>query len=232
LKIISKKQRRCDILVKSAPELIKLLWEEGFFKTEKNFAAIQSAINDRGYNPKTVTLYSAIGRANFLKKNGSVGNLRFIQTHNFDDHHDANKSVKSIGIELLKERKIHPNIINVSGKLFADSHFSQAIFEAFKEVNNMVKRKSRITRYDGKNLMAQAFTPGSPKLRWSQILTDSEKDEQEGFMLLFMGAMVGIRNPKAHDHVIQKDEIKTLEYLALASLLAKKIDEAEIVNVP
>jgi hypothetical protein len=39
-----------------------------------------------------------------------------------------------------------------------------------------------------------------------------------------MGAMVGIRNPKAHDMVQQKDPYKTLEFLAFASLLIKKID--------
>jgi len=79
--------------------------------------------------------------------------------------------------------------------------------------------------------MSQAFKLPSPILRWTDLKTDSDKDEQEGFMLLFMGAIVGVRNPKAHDHVIQKDKIKTLEYLSFASLLAKRIDEAIVDKI-
>jgi len=41
--------------------------------------------------------------------------------------------------------------------------------------------------------------------------------------------MIGIRNPKAHDNIIQTDPYKTLEYLSFASLLAKKVEESELV---
>jgi len=49
-------------------------------------------------------------------------------------------------------------------------------------------------------------------------------------MFLFMGAVVGIRNPKAHDEIVQNDPYKTLEYLGFASLLMKRIDEGEIAH--
>jgi uncharacterized protein (TIGR02391 family) len=55
-------------------------------------------------------------------------------------------------------------------------------------------------------------------------VTQSEKDEQEGFMYLFMGAMQGIRNPKAHKEIVQNDPFITLEYLGFASFLLKRID--------
>ncbi|MEA3443042.1 MAG: TIGR02391 family protein [Chloroflexota bacterium] len=60
--------------------------------------------------------------------------------------------------------------------------------------------------------------------------TQSDKDEQEGFKFLFMGAMVGIRNPKAHDNVVQADPYRTLEYLSFASLLMRKIEKGEITR--
>jgi hypothetical protein len=41
-------------------------------------------------------------------------------------------------------------------------------------------------------------------------------------MFLFMGAIVGIRNPKVHETVKQTNPHKTFEFLALASLLARK----------
>jgi hypothetical protein len=46
-----------------------------------------------------------------------------------------------------------------------------------------------------------------------------------GLMLLFMGAMVGVRNPRAHGIVEEKDAYSTMEYLMLASMLAKRVDE-------
>jgi len=215
-----------------ASEIVNLLWKEDFFKTEKTFKDIQFAANEKGYNPKETTLYNAIRRVKFLTRKGSIGHYRYIQKFNCHHSHEISVSSNVDEFELLKERGIHPKIIKVCGKLFADGHYSQAIFEAFKAINNMVKEKSGLIGHDGKDLMAQTFKLTSPKLRWSKLTTESEKNEQEGFMFLFMGAMVGVRNPKAHDEVIQRDKTKTLEYLSLASLLAKRVDEAEKVAKP
>jgi len=44
-----------------------------------------------------------------------------------------------------------------------------------------------------------------------------------------MGAMTGIRNPQGHAVVNQKDPIRTLEYLALASLLVRRAEESSRV---
>jgi len=61
-------------------------------------------------------------------------------------------------------------------------------------------------------------------IKLNALITDTDINEQEGFKLLFMGATEGIRNPKVHDLIEMKDPYKTLEYLAFASLLHKKID--------
>lgn len=141
---------------------------------------------------------------------------------------NSNHSNEGNGIELLKKQGIHPLVIQVSGELFANGHYSQAIFEAFKIINLQVKVKSGLSDLDGKGLMSRAFRSPNPRLRLNNLKTDSDLDEQEGFMFLFMGAIVGIRNPKAHDYVIQKDKIKTVEYLSFASLLMKRLDESII----
>ncbi len=49
----------------------------------------------------------------------------------------------------------------------------------------------------------------------------------EGFKLLFMGAMQGVLNPKAHDLFDQLAEDRALDYLAFASLLMRRLDDAE-----
>jgi len=123
--------------------------------------------------------------------------------------------------------KLHPLIVEHSETLFKSSHYAQAILEAFKAVNNYVKQKSRKIECDGKDLMAKVFNKDRPILKLNDLVTTSDKDEQEGFMFLFMGAMEGIRNPKAHETVVQKDPYRTLEYLAFASLLAKRADESK-----
>jgi uncharacterized protein (TIGR02391 family) len=130
---------------------------------------------------------------------------------------------------LFDRMKLHPKIIEASESLFKDGHYASAILEAFKAVNNFVKQKKRqvsptIKSLDGKSLMSEVFSEKNPCIKLNDLETQSDVDEQEGFKFLYMGAMVGIRNPKAHDIVQQKDPYNTLEYLAFASLLIKKID--------
>lgn len=209
-------------------EIVKLLWKERFFESEKPFREIQVAASKRGLNPEYSLLHNALRRVKYLTRRGFRGNYRYIQAFNPDDGRVKSDFNALKGIYLLKERGIHPRILEASGKLYVDGHYALAIFEAFKVVNNMVKEKSGLSNLDGKDLMAQAFSLKSPKLRWSSLTTASERNEQEGFMFLFMGAVVGVRNPKAHDVTILKDQTKTLEYLSFASLLAKRVDEAKI----
>ncbi len=132
-------------------------------------------------------------------------------------------------IYLFDNMRLHPKIIDASEALFKNRHYAQAIFEAFKAVNNFVKEKTGLT-LDGKALMTKVFDETSPIIKLNELLTQSDKDEQEGFRFLFMGAMVGIRNPKAHDNVTQTDPFRTLEHLSFASLLIKRAEEGTLVK--
>ena len=133
-------------------------------------------------------------------------------------------------IELFRKLRLHLKIQEVSKKLFIDGHYAQAIFEAFKVVNNAVKEKSGIDDKDGQTLMAHVFSCSFPVLALNSLKSQSEKDEQDGFKFLFMGAMAGIRNPKAHENVKQADPYRTLHYLIFASLLMTKVDESKITK--
>jgi uncharacterized protein (TIGR02391 family) len=121
------------------------------------------------------------------------------------------------------EPALHPEVQRVSGQLMADGHGSQAIFEAFKAVNIRVKELSGLPD-DGKSLMAKAFSERDPVLRLNEGKSRSDADEQEGFKLILMGVMQGIRNPKAHDLIVNTDQERVTEYLALASLLMRRLD--------
>jgi uncharacterized protein (TIGR02391 family) len=122
--------------------------------------------------------------------------------------------------------QFHPKVIKVSKSLFETGHYAPAIFEAFKAVNNFVKEKTSLSQ-DGKALMSKVFNENNPVIKLNELSTVSDKDEQEGFKFLFMGAMVGIRNPKAHDNIVQTDPYRTLEYLSFASLLMRRAEEGK-----
>jgi len=130
---------------------------------------------------------------------------------------------------LFDTMQFHPKVVEASESLFKTGNYASAILEAFKAVNNFVKGKSGLSPNElrgikDRPLMAKVFDEKEPLIKLNELITDTDINEQEGFKLLFMGATEGIRNPKAHDLIKMKDPYKTLEYLAFASLLLKKID--------
>lgn len=131
-------------------------------------------------------------------------------------------------LELFDRLHFHPMVIEASRSLYESGHYAQAIFEAYKALNNYVKKKSGRTDLDGQKLMAHVFGGDQPMIRLNPLRSQSDADEQKGFNFLYMGAMTGIRNPKAHDSVEQTDALRTLKYLALASLLIERAEEASL----
>ncbi|MDH5689180.1 MAG: TIGR02391 family protein, partial [Candidatus Bathyarchaeota archaeon] len=122
---------------------------------------------------------------------------------------------------ILEEMKLHPKIRHVSRRLFESGDYNVAVFKAFKELEKLVKKKSGCSDPNPVPLMGRVFSENNP------ILILASDDEQRGYMHLFMGAMAGIRNIEAHGEIRNLDFHKTLEYLAFASLLAKKLDETK-----
>ena len=134
--------------------------------------------------------------------------------------------IRETTTDLFDKMQLHSRVIEVSKSLFETGHYAPAILEAFKAVNNFVKEKTNLSQ-DGKALMSKVFSEDNPVIKLNELLTVSDKDEQEGFKFLFMGAMVGIRNPKAHDNIVQTDPYRTLEYLSFASLLMRRAEEGK-----
>lgn len=121
---------------------------------------------------------------------------------------------------------IHPEIRYVSKTRFDDGHFADAVESAFKEVNSRVKElvKDRTgVELDGAALMRKAFSRDAPIVKIGDLTTESGKNVQQGYMEMFAGAMIGIRNPKAHSNqtISQMDAIRKLNF---ASMLMYKID--------
>lgn len=129
---------------------------------------------------------------------------------------------------LFNSRNFHPTVVSRSRKAFTTGQHNAAVERAFKSVNNRVKNLSGIHK-DGNKLMTAAFKPDNPVLTFSDRNTQSQQDEQLGLMMLFQGAVVGLRNPRSHeDHWDRDDDVAyVLETLAFASLLHRMLDIAE-----
>ncbi len=113
-----------------------------------------------------------------------------------------------------------------SRQLFSDGHYARAVEEAFKCLNNEVKSKSGIDSKDGDKLMRQAFSANGPTLILNDLHSQSDIDEQRGYMELFAGSMMGIRNPRAHEHQLQDSPEEALEMITLANHLMRKLRSA------
>ena len=125
----------------------------------------------------------------------------------------------------IRLNNLHPKIQQHCRQRFSGGHYADAILAAYKVVFNEIKDIADIHDLDGKQLAEKAFSLSNPIIKLNDLATQSDKDEQLGFMLLFAGAAVGIRNPKAHDLIEQEDKHKALRYLAFASLLMERLDE-------
>ncbi|MBI5198696.1 MAG: TIGR02391 family protein, partial [Nitrospirae bacterium] len=158
----------------------------------------------------------------FLNQTDSSAKTKTIPLSGKDKNHMR-------AIECFDNLEIHAAIKKVSRKLFVDKHYAQAILEAFKKVNNMVKIKSGRTDLDGKNLMTTVFSRSNPVLRLNELKTVTDLDQQEGYMHLFAGAIQGIRNPKAHDEIVQNNPFTTVKFLCFANMLAQKVDETTVM---
>jgi uncharacterized protein (TIGR02391 family) len=79
---------------------------------------------------------------------------------------------------------------------------------------------------DGTTLMQKVFSQNNPILRFNPLADESDRNEQLGFMMMFSGAVAGLRNPRAHK-LIKDDPERALEFIAFVSLLAKLLDGAK-----
>ncbi len=147
-------------------------------------------------------------------------------------------------IEILEEKRLKPSfpthefpwsmlhaeIQNVCQKKFYDGHYADAVESAMKAINTRVKehhKRFKGVELDGVSLMQQAFSPNGPSIVFSDLVSESGKNEQLGYKDIFAGAMQGIRNPKAHQNLTIPSD-RALHMLVLASLLMKKLDDAGV----
>lgn len=130
---------------------------------------------------------------------------------------------------------LHPSVSSSSGSQIASSHYDEAVFNAFKAVEERVQaltgypKNSKGEALGGKGLMTAVFNEQAPLL---DITTDNanatqKANEREGFKFLFMGVAQALRNPRGHGPDLRTGEQEAMEMLAAASLLMRRLDRAD-----
>ena len=120
---------------------------------------------------------------------------------------------------------LHPFIGRGCAQLFRDGHYAQAVEEAAKAVFQYIRDATGLT-LDGAALAQAAFSLNKPILAFSDLADQTKKDEQVGFMEMLAAFAKGVRNPLTHTHGHLEEAQKAFEYLVMASLLCRRIDDA------
>lgn len=133
---------------------------------------------------------------------------------------------KSIQVT-FEDLQLHPRIKEVAAPLYRDGHYAEAIFSASKALVNMVKERANRHDIDGASLMREVFTRNDPILAFNDLSDDTDKVEQQGMMNLYEGAVLAVRDPRAHSFLSDSPE-RALEYIGLLSLLANRLEETNL----
>lgn len=124
-------------------------------------------------------------------------------------------SAPSFDLQFLDTR-----VVEASGALFTNGHYKEAAREAIVALVAAVRDKSGKSGGMDKDAMIQAFKEDG-LLRLSD-----DRNEQQGYMYLFAGAVSAIRNPLSHVAGSTMERSEALECLTLASLLFRYLDRA------
>ncbi|RSN60687.1 TIGR02391 family protein [Amycolatopsis sp. WAC 04182] len=131
---------------------------------------------------------------------------------------------------------MHPAVWGPISRLWGDGHFREAVAAAAESVVGMVKARTGRNDVSATSLWQQAFSkdapkPGQPRLRWpGDPASQDVKTMNSGLLSLAPGVQMTIRNSAAHD-LDGLDEQTALERLCTLSLLARWVDECELVTV-
>jgi len=126
----------------------------------------------------------------------------------------------------LESLHLHPSIADAVVDLFKGEHYANAIEDACKVLDLLVKMKSKRSDPSGTELMQVVFSPKNPILKFNDQENDSEKSEQQGMMNLYAGVMLAFRNPRAHGLLID-DPIVAFEVIGFVNFLAKSLDRTK-----
>lgn len=182
-------------------------------------------LDTAGFNMMHETPMNEVHEGLQLGISEAIAQLQTILEGFVEEQEDAGRGVSTKPLKAYEGLELHPQIEKACGTLFKSGHYSNAIEDAVKALNAIVRLNSGVDDKDGTSLMESVFSPKKPLLKFNDLADQSDLDEQKGFMMMFSGAVSGLRNPRAHK-LIKDDPERTLEFIAYISLLAKLADSS------
>ena len=113
--------------------------------------------------------------------------------------------------------------------LFGGGYYALAVQRACTYIDNTVRQKSGYADKDGADLMRAVFSPKNPILRLNKLETRSDRNEQQGYMEIFAGMMMGIRNPRVHECDLEDSPVEALERLVMVNHLMRILNKATLI---
>ncbi|MBF0097802.1 MAG: TIGR02391 family protein [Magnetococcales bacterium] len=133
--------------------------------------------------------------------------------------------------ELVK-RGVHPDVLCFCRSELLDGNYFHAVLEATKSVADKLRKMTNING-DGADLVDKTLTGNMPVLAINALNSDSQKNEQKGFVNLVKGTIGMFRNTTAHEARIlwpmSKEDAEDL--LSLVSLIHRRLDSAIVRKV-
>lgn len=135
-------------------------------------------------------------------------------------------------VNALKNRQVHPDLVHVfKVEYFADDNYFRPVREAAWMLAAKVARKAGL-HTEGPEIAEQAFNAqyqgAYPILAINRLSTEAEVGEQYAFMCLLKATLLTFQDEYTRAYrapwMVTKDE--ALDFLALLSLLHKKVDQA------
>lgn len=123
------------------------------------------------------------------------------------------------------EDLLHPVVRKHAYQQFREGYLRDAVLNAIIAVFDLIRERTGQS-IDGQRLITETFSLERPQLVFSEITTESGRNDQKGFLDIFKGAFIGIRNTKAHSLHHDLDKTKAAQYLIFASLLARRVSDA------
>jgi uncharacterized protein (TIGR02391 family) len=130
----------------------------------------------------------------------------------------------------LSARGVHPDVIAACRTELLANNCFHAVLEASKGVAHKIRVRTGLTS-DGAELVDAALGGAQPKLRINAFGTDTERNEQRGFVNLAKGLFGTFRNPTTHAPrmIWNLSEEDALDLFSLASYVHRRIDASTVV---
>ena len=140
-----------------------------------------------------------------------------------DDHIEVTCAPSRRATVKVPTPALHPTM-SAALALVEEGRMSEAVLEAVRVIEEQV-RFLTASQDSGPALMETVFGAQPPQLDITTVTGPAAEDEHEGFRLLFTGAVLGLRDAHGKAGTATVDE--TWEYLAVASMLMRRLDRAK-----